>query len=237
MARFLFHASVALCCLPHLGCSNNDSTATAKFVLHQTEQPDPVLKPPTALEKTQRLERYAQSARGYRVMHAALNTPDIRELECVKQAAKTDEPESWLAEQTTVEVVPAKEMLILKVSGSTPEQALALCRAVTDVFPQSVAYDDRIALIKERERLHSDYAEKATNLRVKRDDLEELTGSFGSEIAQDELEPERAQLSALKRSVEDRGRRLERLNAQLQQAATPLSVLVPPHVPGFEPDD
>jgi hypothetical protein len=237
MARFLFHASIALCFLPQIGCSNDSSTATAVFSLNSLDFLAPMIESPTVEEKVQQLERYASLARGYRVMHAALNKPGIRELECVKQAAKTDEPESWLAEQTTVEVVPAKEMLILKVSGSTPEQALALCRAVTDVFPQSVAYDDRIALIKERERLHSDYAEKATNLRVKRDDLEELTGSFGSEIAQDELEPERAQLSALKRSVEDRGRRLERLNAQLQQAATPLSVLVPPHVPGFEPDD
>ena len=237
MARFLFHASVALCCLPYLGCSNNDSTATAKFVLHQMEQPDPVIKPPTAVEKAQRLERFAQSARGYRVMHAALNKPGIRELECVKQAAETGELESWLAEKTTVEGVPAKEMLILKVSGSTPEQALALCRAVTDVFPPSVANDERIALLKERERLHVRYAEIAANLRVKRDDLGELTGSFGSEIPQDVLDSEHAQLSALTRSVEDRGRRLKRLNAQLQQAAMPLSVLVPPHVPGVAPDD
>ena len=237
MLRFLFPVSIALCCLPHLGCSNNDSTATAKFILNQTEHPDPGSKPPTAVEKSQQLERYAQSARGYRVMHAALNKPGIRELECVKQAVKTDEPESWLAKQTTVEVVAAKEMLILKVSGSTPEQALALCRAVTDVFPQYVAGDERNALLKERHRLHSSYAERATKLQVKRNNLGELTKSFGSEIPQDELESERAKLNALTHSVEDRGRLLERLNAQLQQAAAPLSLLVPPHVPGFEPDD
>lgn len=237
MLRFLFPVSIALCCLPHLGCSNNDSTATAKFILNQTEHPAPGIKPPTAVEKAQQLERYAQSARGYRVMHAALNKPGIRELECVKQAARTDELESWLAEQTTVEVVPAKEMLILKVSGSTPDQALALCQAVTDVFPQSVAIEERNALIKERHRLHSSYAERATKLRVKRDNLGELTKSFGSEIPQDELDSEHAKLNALTRSVEDRGRRLEQLNAQLQQAASPLSLRVPPHVQGFTPDD
>ena len=237
MLRFLFHASIALCCLPLLGCSNGSSTATAVFGLNQTEHPAPVIKPPTAVEKTQQLERFAQSARGYRVMHAALNKPGIRELECVKQAARTDELESWLAEQTTVEVVPAKEMLILKVSGSTPDQALALCQAVTDVFPQSVAIEERNALIKERHRLHSSYAETATKLRGKRNNLEELTRSFGSEIPQDELDSEHAKLNALTRSVEDRGRRLEQLNAQLQQAASPLSLRVPPHVQGFTPDD
>jgi len=333
MLRFLFHVSIALCFLPQIGCSNDSSTATAVFSLNSLDFLAPMIESPTVEEKVQQLERYASLARGYRVMHAALNKPGINELKCVKQAVKTNDPESWLAERTTVEVIPAEEVLVLNVSSSTPEQALALCGAVTDAFKTEVVNDERTEQLKKIDRIKVSYSQKVEELRIGREDLNEMNDlhayetdnpinqlhgdlytamgkritqlrleneelkaeiafiekefqeapsdnknlekkdsahheaidrirrqiaqnqakeriliekyfAMASEIKRNssnqyffELEWKRNELNTTTRIAEELGQILERLQFQIRVTASPLSLRVPPHVPGFEPDD
>jgi len=81
MLRFLSHASITLCCLPLLGCSNDSAyTATAVLSLNQTNDLAPVVTPRSPVERAVQLERYAALITGYRVLNAVINDPDINEV-------------------------------------------------------------------------------------------------------------------------------------------------------------
>ncbi len=122
MLRFLSHASITLCCLPLLGCSNDSVyTATAVLSLNQTNDLAPVVTPRSPVERAVQLERYAALITGYRVLNAVINDPDILELKCAKEAAETHDLIDWLEKRITVEVSHGTEMLTINVSSSAPE--------------------------------------------------------------------------------------------------------------------
>ena len=181
MLRFLSHASITLCCLSLLGCSNDSAyTATAVLSLNQADYLAPLISPPTTVKKAVQLERYAQLAKGYRVLNNVLNEPNIMELECVKEALKTQHLIDWLEERITVEVSPAKETLTFVVSSSTPQQAIALCDAVIEAFLEEVVNEERIEFLQTLDTLRNLYQQKEDEIRIRREDLQELARTVGS---------------------------------------------------------
>ena len=186
MLRFLFHMSVILCAISLLGCSNDSAyTATAVLSLNQADYLAPLIEPPTAVKKAVQLERYAQLAKGYRVLNNVLNEPNIMELECVKEALKTQHLIDWLEERITVEVSPAKETLTFVVSSSTPQQAIALCDAVIEAFLEEVVNEERIEFLQTRDTLRALYQQKEDEIRIRREDLHELSRTVGSASRED----------------------------------------------------
>ena len=324
MLRFLFHASIALCCLPLLGCSNDSAyTATAVLSLNQADYLAPLIEPPTAVKKAVQLERYAQLAKGYRVLNTVLNEPNILELECVKQAGKTQDSIDWLTEHTTVEIFPATETLTVSVSSSTPEEAIALCDAIIDALIEKVVNEERHEFFQTLDTLKALYQEKVERVRLKREDLQELARTIGTASEEDAspaqqllldqvagyrqeiyrlhlegankaveisflereekqtqdtaeaLEKLKRELAQIKHKIEffhqqyialamqvdeigeysadlvrrqdelvrltqatnEIGLLVERKNTQLQLVIPVIRIAIPPHVPGFEPDD
>jgi hypothetical protein len=186
MLRFLFHVSVILCSISLLGCSNDSPyTATAVLSLNQADYLAPLIEPPTAVKKAVQLERYAQLAKGYRVLNTVLNEPDILELECVKEAIKTQDLIDWLEERITVEVSPATETLTFDVSSSTPQQAIALCDAVIEAFLEEVVSEERNEFLQTLNTLRALYQQKEEGIRIRREDLQELARTVGSVSAED----------------------------------------------------
>ena len=186
MLRFLSHASITLCCLSLLGCSNDSAyTATAVLSLNQADYLAPLISPPTTVKKAVQLERYAQLAKGYRVLNNVLNEPSIMELECVKEALKTQHLIDWLEERITVEVSPAKETLTFVVSSRTPQQAIALCDAVIEAFLDEVVSEDRNEFLQTLDTLRNLYQQKEDEIRIRREDLHELSRTVGSASGED----------------------------------------------------
>ena len=186
MLRFLSRASITLCCLSLLGCSDDSAyTATAVLSLNHADYLAPLISPPTAVKKAVQLERYAQLAKGYRVLNNALTQPNIMELECVKEALETKDLIDWLEERITVEVSPAKETLTFVVSSGTPQQAIALCDAVIDAFLDEVVSEERNEFLQTLDTLRNLYQQKEDVLRIRREDLHELSRTVGSASGED----------------------------------------------------
>ena len=318
MLRFLFHVSVILCSISLLGCSNDSPyTATTALVLTETNDLTPIFTPRTSAEKSVQLERYATLITGYPVLNAVLAEPHIQELECIQHAAGTYDLIDWLEKRITVEFSHASEMLTISVSSSTPEQAIVLCKSVVDSFLKEVVIEERLAMLKTFNMLRDQYLRKVEKVRVKRDDIEELAMSGGSDPAQklflDQIDRYRQEVNRLhfetaNKSVElaflegeekqtpdtaeaiaklkreiaqlkhksdiyaktysdlssdyndlneypgllrireaelaitvqtanEIGLLVERKNTQLQLVIPVIRIAIPPHVPGFEPDD
>ncbi|MDG2208036.1 MAG: hypothetical protein P8K78_09050 [Pirellulales bacterium] len=195
MLRLLFHMSVILCSISLLGCSNdsphasNDSphasndlpyTATATLVLTDTNELAPLFTARTPAEKSVQLERYATLITGYTVLNAVLQKPNILELECVQQAAKTHNLIEWLEKRITIKISHASEMLTISVSSSTPEQAIVLCKSVIQLFLEEVVIKERLAMFKTIDILRNQYHRKIDEVRVKRENIQELARSMGT---------------------------------------------------------
>ena len=186
MLRFLSHASITLCCLPLLGCSNDSAyTATAVLSLNQTNDLAPVVTPRSPVERAVQLERYAALITGYRVLSAVINDPDILELKCVQEAAETHDLIDWLEERITVEVSLATETLIFDVSSSTPQQAIALCDAVIEAFLEEVASKERNEFLQTLNTVRDLYQRKEEEIRIRREDLRELAQTIGTASEED----------------------------------------------------
>ena len=133
-------------------------------------------------------EAQEQLIRGYRVLNTALND-GLMELEDIKEAQEDGiDPIDYLAKVLIIEVPDSEkekkgyggQILRISMRGDDPDQLKQILEAVTDAYLEEVVTEERAEWLKQKDVLQAQYLEKVDELRLKREDLQELAKTVGT---------------------------------------------------------
>ena len=133
-------------------------------------------------------EAQEQLIRGYRVLNTALND-GLMELQYIKEAQQDGiDPVDYLANVLIIEVPDSEkerkgyggQILRISMKGDDPDQLKQILEAVTDAYLEEVVTEERAEWLKQKDVLQAQYLEKVDELRLKREDLQELAKTVGT---------------------------------------------------------
>ena len=112
------------------------------------------------------------------VLQAALRKPGIEQLETLQESGL--DQIGWLARSLVVTAVPESEVVQVRLRGKKPDEVAKILNAVTNAFLDDVVNKERTERLGRRDALEKKFKENMTELRNRRDVLNNLARTLGT---------------------------------------------------------
>ncbi|MFM8891410.1 MAG: polysaccharide biosynthesis tyrosine autokinase, partial [Planctomycetia bacterium] len=112
------------------------------------------------------------------VLQAALRKPGIEQLETLQEAGA--DQTGWISRSLVVTAVPESEVVQVRLRGKKPDDVAKILNSVTNAFLDDVVNKERTERLGRRDALEKKFKENMTELRNRRDVLNNLARTLGT---------------------------------------------------------
>lgn len=112
------------------------------------------------------------------VLQAALRKPGIEQLETLQESGA--DQIGWLSRSLVVTAVPESEVVQVRLRGKKPDEVAKILNSVTNAFLDDVVNKERTERLGRRDALEKKFKENMTELRNRRDVLNNLARTLGT---------------------------------------------------------